>query len=43
MNIELIAAHDGIDMDQAIVELDDLELTLIGGGIGETILVNPTK
>ena len=43
MNIELIAAHDEFNADQAIVELGDLELTLVGGGIGETILVSPTK
>ena len=43
MNIELFAAHDEINADQVMVELNDLELVLIGGGIGETILVNPTK
>ena len=30
-------------LEGSIVELNDLQLALVGGGIGDTILVNPTK
>ena len=43
MNVEIITAsvEASAHVDEAIVELGDLQLTLVGGGIGETILVAP--
>ena len=29
--------------EDAVIELNDLQLALIGGGIGETVLVSPSR
>jgi len=42
MNYETLDASVEIANQPALVELDELQLALVGGGIGETILA-PTK
>jgi hypothetical protein len=43
MNAELIIAQPESVAIQSVIELSELQLSLVGGGIGETILVGPTK
>ena len=39
MNLELISAQEPPAEEQLFLELNEVQLALIGGGIGETILV----
>jgi hypothetical protein len=43
MNFEQLIASMETDTQQAFAELDNAQLALVGGGIGETILVTPVK
>ena len=43
MSHELVQARDQMVAEASIVELSELELLLVGGGIGETILATPSK
>jgi hypothetical protein len=39
MNYETLGAQNDVQEIPALVELSELQLALVGGGIGETILV----
>lgn len=36
---EIVAVQDAIALAESITELADLQLTLVGGGCGEVVLV----
>ena len=42
MKTEFLVQAEANDQD-ALLELSELQLALVGGGIGETILVAPSK